>query len=199
MIVILSRTKLAKNTSFVSDKIDTLAALKDLLIRKTQWTDYMEEILKLITMNENEPPTGRVFTQSSFPYRVYDFVLPQCNTGFVYMLISLRDNNFTYIGKTKNIRTRIQQHNAGIGSSSTEPIHLRPYALAAYISGFDSRDDLLCYIETKWKQRRDRLIRNGINDMKAWPLCGSEIISEINEEDFGITRTDLNLVCLFEN
>ena len=36
MIVILSRTKLAKNKIFVGDKNDTLAALKDLLIRKTQ-------------------------------------------------------------------------------------------------------------------------------------------------------------------
>ena len=199
MIVILSRTKLAKNTIFVGDKNDTLSALKDLLTTKTQWTDYMEEVLKLITINSMENESPRVFTQSSFPYRVCDVVLPQCNTGYVYMLLSLRDNSFTYIGKTMNIRKRIQQHNAGVGSSSTEPIHLRPYALAAYISGFDSRNDLLCYIETKWKQKRDRLIRNGNHDVKAWSLCGSEIISEINEEDFGITPTDLTLVCLFDD
>ena len=35
MIVILSRTKTAKDTIFVGDKNDTLAALKNLLTRKT--------------------------------------------------------------------------------------------------------------------------------------------------------------------
>ena len=36
MVVILSRTKCAKNTIFVGDKNGTLSALKDLLTRKTQ-------------------------------------------------------------------------------------------------------------------------------------------------------------------
>ena len=36
LVVILSRTKFAKNTIFVGDKDDTIAALKDLLIHKTQ-------------------------------------------------------------------------------------------------------------------------------------------------------------------
>ena len=35
MIVILSRTKLAKDTIFVGDKNDTLSALKHLLTRRT--------------------------------------------------------------------------------------------------------------------------------------------------------------------
>eukprot|EP00957_Ditylum_brightwellii_P146940 11187120-Ditylum_brightwellii.AAC.1 len=33
------------------DKNEALAALKDLLTRKMQWTDYMEEVLHLITKN----------------------------------------------------------------------------------------------------------------------------------------------------
>ena len=53
MIVILSCTKYAKDTIFVGDKNDTLAALKNLLTRKTQWTDYMEEVLQLITVGVN--------------------------------------------------------------------------------------------------------------------------------------------------
>ena len=36
MIVILSRTKLAKATLFVGDKNDTLSALRHLLTRRTQ-------------------------------------------------------------------------------------------------------------------------------------------------------------------
>ena len=66
MIVILSRTKYASNTIFVGDKNDTLRALKDVLTRKTQWTDFMEEILCLLTINktnDNQIRTPRTFTQ----------------------------------------------------------------------------------------------------------------------------------------
>ena len=157
MIVILSRTKYASNTIFVGDKNDTLTALKDLLTRKTQWTDFMEEILCLITINntsENHTTRTRSFTQQTFPYRVCDVSLPQYNTEYVYMLLSIKDQNFTYIGKMNNIRTRIRQHNSGLGSISTEPLHLRPYALFAYICGFDSNNVLMFYIERLWKQKK---------------------------------------------
>ena len=108
MIVILSRTKYAKDTIFVGDKSDTLEALKNLLTRKTQWTDYMEEVLELITVNATSNqhpvlPASRRMSQSSFPYRICDVSLPQCNTGYVYMLVSMKDNNFSYIGKTLSI------------------------------------------------------------------------------------------------
>ena len=82
---------------------------------------------------ENNRERRQVMTKTSFPYRIYDTIIPQHNTGYVYMLISVRDNNFTYIGKTFSIRKRIQQHESGFGSVSTESLHLRPYALFAYI------------------------------------------------------------------
>ena len=55
------------------------------------------------------------------------------------MLVSIKDLNFTYIGKTMSIRNRIQRHNSGVLSVSIEPLHLWPYALFAYICGFDSK------------------------------------------------------------
>ena len=170
MVVILSRTKKAQDSIFVGDKHDTLAALKHLLTRKTQWTDYMDDVLELITVKnpisqEVSPATTqtsrRIMNPSSFPYRICDVILPQCNTGYVYMLLSMKDTNYTYIGKTLSIRRRIQEHNSGTGSTSTEPLHLRPYALFAYICGFDSNKDLLSYIERVWKEKRNRMIRRG--------------------------------------
>ena len=53
MIVIISRTKSGKDTIFVGNKDDTLKALKSLPTRKTQWTDYMEDVLDIITVNSN--------------------------------------------------------------------------------------------------------------------------------------------------
>ena len=39
-------------------------------------------------------------TQATCPYRIYDVYLPQYNTGYLYMLVSIKDINLTYIGKS---------------------------------------------------------------------------------------------------
>ena len=51
MIVILIRTKHARDTIFVGDKNNKISALSTILTRKTQWTDYMEEIIPIITIH----------------------------------------------------------------------------------------------------------------------------------------------------
>ena len=53
------------------------------------------------------------------------------------MLVSIKYLNLTYIGKTMLIWNIIQQHDSGVGYVSTEPLHLRPYAIFSYICGFD--------------------------------------------------------------
>ena len=96
------------------------------------------------------------------------------------MLIAVKDVNFTSIGKTILIRTRIQQHNSGLGSISIEPLHIRLYALFACICEFYSKIDILFYVEQLRKEIRDRLIINGANDVKSWALWGSELIMDID-------------------
>ena len=82
MIVILSRTKRARDSIFIGDKNDTLKALKFLLTSKSQWTDYMEEVLSIISVGSNSQAANRrrIMTQTTFPYRICDNSLPQCNT-----------------------------------------------------------------------------------------------------------------------
>ena len=94
------------------------------------------------------------FTQTSFPFRMCDVSLPDCNTGYVYMLISVKDMSYAYYGKTNSICRRLMQHNSGFGSTSTEPIHLRPFALYAYICGFNGNQDLMFYVEQQWKEKK---------------------------------------------
>ena len=86
----------------------------------------------------------------------------------VYMLNSLHHRSFTYIGKTTNARIRLYNHNSRHGSSTTEPYHLCPYAIMAYISGFDGNAELMLVIDRKWKILRDNLIREGENDPQVW-------------------------------
>ena len=167
----------------------------------------MEDILQIITVNTNptsnnlQVQLNHTLTQSSYPFRVCDVSLPDCNSGYVYMLLSIKDQSFAYIGKTNCIRTRIRQHNTGIGATSTEPIHLRPFALYAYICGFNGNQELMFYVERQWKERRNRLIRHGVNDVNAWAQCGSEVISSMIsvEEAFGNLPSDLSLICVFNN
>ena len=52
--------------------------------------------------------------------------------------------------------------------------------------------------DIEWKGKRDRLIRNGVNDLKAWAYCANDIISGLDEENFGVQPSDLTLVCLFK-
>ena len=107
LIVIISRTRLAiLDTIFVGDKESTLNDLVAILKCCTQWTDHMENILKVVTINidddnvEIEENRGTV-SHANFPYKPNDISsLPTNCSGYVYMLISLRSNDFCYVGKT---------------------------------------------------------------------------------------------------
>ena len=95
---------------------------------------------------------------------------------------------------TMAIWRRIQQNNTWLGCVLTEPIHLWTYALFACITGFNARSSFLFYTEAKWKQYHNILIRQGVNDLKAWARYGPEIISSINDKYFGVLSLDLTLV-----
>ena len=201
LIVIISRTREPQKTIFVGDKRDTLGAFKQLLLRRTQWTDYMEHILDVITINSNndndDMPT--VVSPSTFPFRICDMSLPQCRTGYVYILSALRQREYVYVGMTKCLRSRINQHNSGYGSMSTEPSYLRPFAVLGYICGFDNNTDLQLHMERKWKDKINELKGLNVMDPRIWARSGQSIISVLDENRFGIEKCDLKLVLLFRD
>ena len=183
-------------------------AFKALIVKKSQWTDYNEDILELVTVNADGTNaigrTNRVLNPSTFPFSTSHIHLPQDNSGYVYMLVSMKHNNYVYIGTTKDIRSRINMHNSGNGAIEIAPAYLRPFALLSFVCGFGgTRRDLRYYIERKWKERRDELIGQGINDFREWALCVKDVINRISGEDrqyqFGVSRTDLTVVQLFES
>jgi hypothetical protein len=92
LVVILSRTKKARDTIFVGNKHDTLNALKSILMKKTQWCEYMDKVLDVITLNANSSsimnerqPIQQLHNFECYPFRIYDISLPQYQTGFVYI------------------------------------------------------------------------------------------------------------------
>ena len=87
-------------------------------------------------------------------FRVKDIPLPRDQTGAAYILISLKNNLYTYIGSTSCLIERLKQHNSGFGSKQTSPEHLRPWALMAYVVGFEGRKDLYRDFENQWIQNK---------------------------------------------
>ena len=207
LLVIISRTRHAKDTIFVGEKNDTLNALVQILRVRTQWTDHMERILRVVTINEVENEEGidsideneRNMEYSNYPYRITDISLPNDTSGYVYMLISLRCNDFVYIGKTKDLNQRLRAHQSGNGSYTTQPEHLRPYCYFAYICGFDGNEATMFYIERQWKEIVVRMKTQGIHDPRLWACMGGNEVLNLNLRNFGIedTRTELRLVLLF--
>ena len=173
--------------------------------------DYIERVLlDIVTINRTETNNvddevnHQVFNQDTYPFRICDIQLPMVSSGYVYILVSLRHPNYTYIGTTKCIRTRLQMHNSGNGAIGTAPAYLRPFALLAYICGFTSDStELRFHMENKWKEKRDFLISQGDNDVKSWVLyCGNQVISDVcdnNDVRFSVERNELRLVCLFND
>jgi hypothetical protein len=202
IIVALTRTKLGRNVIFVGDIEETSNAIIQLIQTKSQWTDYMENILNFITIsndNPNNQNTIPTLNQDSFPFRICDISLPQCKTGFVYFLISIRTRNFTYIGECKCIVTRLYHHNSGHGSTSTIPANRRPFAIMGYICGFDGQNKpLQRQLERQWKERRDFLISEGIDDPRLWFRAGRYIIDELDNDVYQKEKTELRLVELFK-
>ena len=104
ILVLCSQTQLTEDTMFVGDKEDTLDALVSILKTRTQWTDHMENILQVVTVNNENTETNErrsTMDHSSFPYCPRDIILPTDCSGFVYMLISLRSRDFFILEKQK--------------------------------------------------------------------------------------------------
>jgi hypothetical protein len=83
-------------------------------------------------------------------------LIPTETVGYVYILISKRDGNFTYIGQTKNISQRLDAHNRGHGAIDTAPIERRPYALAGLISSVGLDASVRMRLEQHWRVLREQ-------------------------------------------
>ena len=101
LVVIISRTQIPQRTMFEGSKSDTLVTLCSVLLKRTQWTDYISNIPDIITVNQDETRNERILNPHNFPYMIRDMMLPDDDSGIVYMLNSLRKRTYTYIGKTK--------------------------------------------------------------------------------------------------
>lgn len=151
----------------------------------------MENVIELVDVDKDTLATRptRVFRYDTFPFEFKQIPLPICNTGYVYFLVSLKNRRITYIGQTLDIRQRLSQHNSGSGSSFTDEIKNRPWAILGYIAGFDRNRSLMMSIEYSWQRLRSNVIRTGERDPRALVRTAIQIVEFSN---------DLKLIEFFE-
>ena len=73
----------------MGDKEDTLDSSRQLVIHQTQWSDYSEKVLGLITINGNDDVVNQnnYMTQNTFPFRICNVQIPTYNISYVCMLV----------------------------------------------------------------------------------------------------------------
>ena len=178
VVVLLSRTRRAEDMIFVGSAENTINCLIEKMKTRSQNTDYMEKVISLLDSSSSSSSlnldTSNVFTYSDYPYDFNNIELPDCHTGFVYFLISLKDINKSYIGQTFDLRSRLRAHNSGNGTSFTDLN--RPWALYAYIIGFDNNRHKMMSIENSWEYLRIQAVNNGVRDPKQLVLSGLPLV-----------------------
>jgi len=104
-----------------------------------QWLSMMENISNALTINTTESDTNNntstVDFPENYPYKLQFKVLPSDSTGYIYILISKNNEDFTYIGKTENLHQCFRQHQSGHGAFGTSNPADKPFYVAAYITG----------------------------------------------------------------
>ena len=185
VVVGLSRTCRAEDTIIVGDKEFAIGKLWELITISNQWTDYIETILERLSVNGNphaqEPAT--IHYADLWPYRTCDISILTEKSGYVYMLVSVRDFDREYIGQTECLSRRVDEHFRGRGSEGTKDPYYHPYCLAAFICGMSHMTKTEReHFEQKWKDLNRAQIAQGNGDIFQRIEQGERIVEEYNRE-----------------
>ena len=108
------------------------------------------------------------------PFPIAHADIPAASSGFCYLLRSLKFPHLFYIGRCKNLRRRLREHNSGLGAPFTRPVLRRPWAVVAFVHGFHAATSLESF-QADWqksmKQRnRDQSVLNFSDDLTECSL-----------------------------
>ena len=154
--------------------------LYDTLCKVTQWTALTESILNSISVRVGDTHSGSLFKflniPTTFPYCVCGFTLPNSNSGYVYMLISTKCPEQTYVGTTINVAVRLNQHKSGFGSEGTAWWDYLPWAMAVFMTnmGHMSKGAWMS-LENLWQGRNKRSVLRGDGSIDAFLNNGKKL------------------------
>ena len=187
VVIMLSRTSLPHDTTFVSkNPVETATFIYSVLKKVSPFRDYLSYLLTSLCENVQDgiPPRVNTVDQRFSIYRPRDVIIPSDNTGFVYLLVSTVDLKFLYIGSCFNLIARYSSHNSGFGSLQTAPASLRPWAILAYVSGFEGHRRNFLDFERRWIARKIALQRQNSSQFSIEAILdlGETIALEFNED-----------------
>ena len=154
VVVLLSRTRYANQIIFVGDKKETVAHLIKILTSKQhRFVRYITQLLEKLCGER----TDIQILQQPTAFRPKDTIVT--SVPGVYLIVSTKHPKISYIGETKSLNERLQKHNSGQGPNATSHFGLLPFAMFAYVVGFQNKGERL-YFESLWKvtARRRRAI-----------------------------------------
>ena len=188
VVVLLSRTKKGRDTFFWlygdSTPEETADALYDLLCVTTPFREHLTRILdNLCNGNSSSSPYSQ--GTPTMVFRPRDTAIPPHRLGFVYMLVSTRELSTIYLGSTFDLKKRWERHNKGFGAKQTSPIHLRPWAILAYIVGFDGNRAQFELVENLWIAAKERMRRDHSTRLSVQAILnkGKDIVADYNRHN----------------
>jgi hypothetical protein len=152
VVVLLSRTRFAKDIYFIGNADEVGGVLFEALLRGDQYGEYVAYLLDTLCNGATSEDGFTIDqTREVNPFRPKDSSLPFANEHCCYFLVSLADTSATYIGRSSNLRKRLNAHNSERGGSSfTDRQHLKPWGLLGYVVGFDSGHQMNRF-ESSWQ------------------------------------------------
>ena len=171
-----SRTRTSRDMIIVGGPSYAIPLLWQLITTQNQYTDMMENILQMVTINPDPveggngnalaPQQNVLHYADHFPFQLSSGCYPSDSSGAIYLLLSLRDPRYSYIGETECLNQRLRRHNTGHGAIGTADPSLRPFAIGAYITGLAHKDRTArMSLEGQWQQYRSQLTDDSLENI----------------------------------
>ena len=147
---------------------------------KTQWTDYVDQVLNLFTTNtESYIHRHTTITQEA---SILLYVSPPFLTsGVVFLHANFNSEAKIHKYWIENIYSqKFQSHKGDYDLTGTQDSCFHPFSIMSYICGFGCCRKLCESIEYERKFKRYQLINNCIDNTIEWSRCGQYFINEVS-------------------
>lgn len=120
---------------------------------------------------------------STHPYLPLYQELPTAPYGYVYLLVSLSEYRCYFVGEGQDLKSAFRDHNTGHGYVETRDTQLQPWAVYAFITGFDaptreSARDQRIEFATQW---RSAISMRGLTADDVY-LTGRQLAERANDD-----------------
>ena len=187
LLVLLSRVSKIDEITFVGEKQDIENTLATIIQKQSCWTIFINEFLTKISSSQNRYCSSTL-DLSSTQFQPWNIVLPEDDVGFVYLLVSTKKQNVFYVGETVCMRKSLREHNSGYGSKETRPIERRPWAVFAFVTGFNTHNHTCNRL-----QRKELESIMHYKTASLGPNISASIVMQVFEENCNKFAVDNNL------